>query len=105
MMCAVLMLVSGVTHNVQLYFYGTERTVLAAAIYGSMYLVIGLLLLGKTRLALILGVILPAIGGIGGTYRFLFLHRNPFSAFHVLIDLVVVPGCCYLLYRGARSRG
>ena len=49
------------------------------------------------RLALWLGAIMPSIGGVLGVYRFLFLHPNPFTIFHVLIDLVVVPICIYNL--------
>lgn len=102
--CAILMLVSGVTHNVQLLVYGTESVVIVSAIFGASYFLIGLLLLGKTRLALGLGTILPAVGGVLGVYRFVHLQRNPFSVFHVLIDLAVVPCCLYLWLGGERSR-
>ncbi|MGV2826886.1 hypothetical protein [Myxosarcina sp. GI1(2024)] len=33
--------------------------------------------------------------GVLGVDRFLFLHPNPFTVFHVSIDLVVVPICIY----------
>jgi hypothetical protein len=102
--CAVLMLVSGVTHNVQLFVYGTGPVVIGSAIFGAAYFLIGLLLLGKTRLALALGTILPAVGGALGVYRFVHLQTNPFSVFHVLIDLVVVPCCLYLWLRSERSQ-
>jgi len=94
---AVGMLVSGVTHVSQLGVYGSEA--IAPAIAGAIYFVIGLFLLKPGRGVLWAGAILPAIGGVGGTIRFFFIHTNPFSAFHVLIDLVVVPICWYLLLR------
>lgn len=97
MLAAILMLVSGVTHVIQIFVYGTEFSVLFAAIYGGMYFFIGLGLLRNARIALWLGAILPAIGGILGIYRYFFLHSNPFSVFHVLIDFIVVPSCIYLL--------
>ena len=99
---AVLMLISGVTHVVQLYFYPAEHSAWGASIFGAIYFVLGLMLLGQGRLALWLTAILPSIGGTLGIIRFLSMHRNPFSVFHVLIDLVVVPCCVYLLMKGWR---
>lgn len=97
---AVLMLVSGVTHVVQLPIYGAEHSVIGASIFGGIYFLIGLGLLGKSRMALLPGAIFPAIGGVLGVYRFLYLHPNPFSVFHVAVDLVVIPICIFLLWRG-----
>ncbi|NOY98691.1 MAG: hypothetical protein GXP40_05740 [Chloroflexi bacterium] len=96
---AVLMLISGVTHVSQLFVYGAEVSVVGASVFGLIYFVIGLFLLGKRRGALWAGAILPTIGGILGVYRFIFLHTNPFTVFHVLIDLVVIPICVYLLQK------
>jgi len=93
----VLMLISGVTHVVQLAVYEADVSVLVAASFGVLYFIIGLLLLGRLRLGLYLGSIFPAIGGVLGVYRFFFLHSNPFSVFHVIIDLIVVPISIYIL--------
>lgn len=97
---AVLMLLSGITHVVQLPVYGTEHSVIGASIFGGIYFLIGLWLLGSSRSALVAGAVLPSVGGVLGVYRFLLLHPNPFSVFHVGIDLVVVPICVVLLLRG-----
>ncbi len=91
------MLLSGVTHISQIFVYGAEASVLGASVFGLIYLLIGFSLLGKARGALWAGAILPSIGGVLGIYRFFFLHTNPFSVFHVAIDLVVVPICVHLL--------
>jgi hypothetical protein len=58
--------------------------------------------MGKSRAALWTGTILPTIGGAFGIYRFFVLHSNPFSIFHVLLDLVVIPCCIFLLVRGEK---
>lgn len=100
---AGLLLVSGVTHVVQLPIYGAGHSVIGATIFGGIYFAIGLALLSKSRMALVLGAIFPSIGGVLGVYRFLHLHPNPFSVFHVVIDLVVVPACIFLLLRGYRD--
>lgn len=96
-LAGILMLVSSVTHVVQLQVYPLEHHVVGAAGFGVIYFFIGLFLLRKKRLAFWFGAILPSIGGVLGVYRFLFLHPNPFTVFHVLIDLVVVPVCIYCL--------
>lgn len=100
---AVLMLISGVTHVAQLFFYPGEHSAWGASIFGGIYFVLGLMLLREGRAALWLTAILPSIGGTLGVIRFLHMHRNPFSVFHVLIDLVVVPCCVYLLIRRERK--
>ena len=96
-LAGILMLVSSVTHVVQLQVYPLEHHVIGAAAFGIIYFFIGLFLLRRRRLAFWLGAILPTIGGVLGVYRFVFLHANPFTIFHVIIDLIVVPICIYHL--------
>ncbi len=97
---AALMLVSGVTHVAQLFFYPENVSARAASVFGAIYFALGLYLsLGRGRAALWLTAILPSIGGALGVWRFFQLHRNPFSVFHVAVDLIVVPCCIYLLAR------
>lgn len=96
----VLMLISGVTHVVQLFFYPANHSAWGASIFGAIYFALGVYLLrSDARAALWLTTILPSIGGTLGMWRFLHLHRNPFSVFHVAVDLIVVPCCIYLLVR------
>ncbi|MBN7822454.1 hypothetical protein [Bowmanella yangjiangensis] len=96
-LAAVLMLLSGITHVSQLLVYGFAPNVLGAATFGGIYLLIGVLLLRQGLLGLWLGASLPAIGGILGAVRYLMVHANPFSLFHIGIDLIVVPICLGLL--------
>lgn len=98
-LAGMLMIISGITHNLQLLVYTREGHVWGAAAFGIAYFIIGLMLLRFSRLALWLGAILPSIGGVLGVYRFFFLQPNGFSIFHVAIDLIVVPICIYLLSR------
>lgn len=99
-LAAVLMLVSGVTHVAQLWFYPENHSAWGASVFGAVYFGLGLFLsLSKGRAALWLTAVLPSLGGALGVWRFIQLHRNPFSVFHVAIDLIVVPCCVYLLTR------
>ena len=95
-LAARLLLLSGVTHIAQLWFYPTA---IIAAMFGGLYLLIGVRLLQPGRAALWFAATGPSIGGALGVYRFLYLEPNPFSVFHVCIDLVVVPACIWLLLR------
>ncbi|MEM7759490.1 MAG: DUF2127 domain-containing protein [Cyanobacteria bacterium P01_A01_bin.40] len=101
-LAGILMLISSVTHVVQLQVYPLEHHVIGAAGFGIIYFFIGFFLLRRKRLAFWFGAILPTIGGILGIYRFLFLHPNPFTIFHVIIDLIVVPICIYQLQQKQR---
>ncbi|WP_152442324.1 hypothetical protein [Pseudomonas putida] len=94
---AALMLLSGVTHLSQLVVYGFALNVIGAATFGAIYLVVGIYLLKSGTLGLWLGSYLPLAGGIMGACRYLLVHNNPFSLFHIGIDLIVVPSCLYLL--------
>ncbi|MDY6900809.1 MAG: hypothetical protein SWZ49_22420 [Cyanobacteriota bacterium] len=96
-LAGMLMIISSITHVIQLQVYPLEHHVIGAAAFGIIYFFIGLFLLRHNRLAFWMGAILPSIGGVLGVYRFLFLHPNPFTIFHVLIDLVVVPICIFNL--------
>jgi len=101
---AVLMIISGVTHILQLIFYQEIRTIIGATLFGVIYFVIGIFLWRGSTKALWAGAILPALGGILGTYRLLVVHPNPFSAFHVAIDMIVVPICIIALRRRSTSQ-
>jgi hypothetical protein len=89
----MLMIISGVTHIIQLQVYGAKFHVLGAALFGVAYFLIGLRLLKPGKAGLLWGAILPSIGGVLGVFRFVALHANPFTVFHVIVDLIVVPIC------------
>ncbi len=92
-LAGMLMIISSVTHVLQLRVYPLEHHVIGAAGFGIIYFFIGIFLLRRDRLAFWFGAILPTIGGILGFYRFFWLHPNPFTVFHLAIDLIVVPIC------------
>ncbi|MCX7011052.1 MAG: hypothetical protein NTW86_00545 [Candidatus Sumerlaeota bacterium] len=91
-----LMLLSGVTHVSQVFVYGYRNHVIGAAAFGVVYLVIGALLFRRMRLGAWLGATLPVIGGVLGAIRYATMQANPFSLFHIGIDIIVVPICIYI---------
>lgn len=93
----VLLLVSMVTHLVQVFVYHELRTQIGVSAFGIAYGVIGWFLLSGSRRALIAGAVVPALGGAAGAYRLLVVQPNPFSAFHIMVDVVVIAICLYEL--------
>ena len=95
-------MISGVTHVIQLQVYGAHFHVIGAVLFGVAYFMIGLRLLKPGRAALWWGAILPSIGGGLGIIRFLAFHGNPFTVFHVIVDIIVVPICVTQLWQRKR---
>ena len=101
---AAFLIVSSLTHMAQLAVYSRDTHVIAAAAFGVVYFVVGMLLVRGCRAGLWLALTLPSVGGVLGIWRFMFVHRNPFSVFHVAIDVLVVSICGYMVFRGHEAR-
>ncbi len=99
----ILLIISAITHNVQLFVYGFAWHQITAALYGASYAVLGILLLKfkDNKIILLICIIIPAIGGTLGVLRFITILTeesvvNYFIIFHVIVDIIVVPSCIYL---------
>jgi hypothetical protein len=106
-LAGVLLIISSITHTLQVFIFGGVWHNIGAALYGLMYLFFGIGLVwfnaerrdGRWRLfsiLLLVSIFMPAIGGSGAVLRF-FMHlesegvANFFIPLHILIDIVVVP--------------
>jgi hypothetical protein len=101
----VLLISSMITHVAQVFFVGTASHSLVAAGYGVLYGIVGagLLLFERNRYLFLAGALLPAIGGVLGSIRFVGMITvedtvNYFIIYHLLVDIIVVPSCL-VLYR------
>ena len=99
----ILLIISAITHNVQLFVHGFAWHQITAALYGASYGILGILLLKfkESKIVLLLCIFLPVIGGILGVLRFMTMLTeenvvNYFIIFHVIVDIFVVPTCIYL---------
>jgi len=99
----ILLIISAITHNVQLFVHGFAWHQITAALYGASYGVLGILLLKfkDNKIVLLLCIVLPAVGGTLGVLRFITMLTeenivNYFIIFHVIVDIIVVPSCIYL---------
>ncbi|MEJ5362523.1 MAG: hypothetical protein WHV26_10725 [Spirochaetota bacterium] len=95
----ILLILSGCTHLTQLVVYQHHGHVIVASLFGLAYLAIGILLVIEKQWVLWIAALLPLSGGVLGIIRFIYMHTNPFSFFHVLLDIVIVPFCMYGIIR------
>ena len=97
-LAGVLIFFSGVLHFVAgLFLSGSDVVTMAVGVgFGVAYMIIGVgLFLGK-RVFFYVGIILPLIGGIGGTLVYVTTQvTTPLIA--VVIDVVAILCCAYLL--------
>ena len=86
----ILLIISAFTHVIQIKYFPEDRLMKPAVVFGFVYLIIGILLLLETRAGLVLGTLLPALGAVGGLYRYFKHQRLKLILFHILIDLIVI---------------
>jgi len=99
----ILLIISAITHVLQLFFVGFDLHDIGAAIVGSFYGILGILflVLKKNRPITFICIIYPTIGGTLGIHRLIFIELaehgffNWFIVWHVAVDAVVVPSCAY----------
>lgn len=87
-LAATLICVSGIGQIAALWLRELNGTALADGLLGSVYLIIGIGLFGRSRFSLSLAIIIPGIT-IGGI---LYLQPQPMQAYdlHIAIDSMVV---------------
>lgn len=95
---AVLLILSGILHILQLLFHSINNSIIGMAFFGVLFVIVGLLLFVKKRAFLMVGAIVPAIGVIIGTADH-FTSATPLNIFwlFLLLDIIVIP-ICFILY-------
>jgi hypothetical protein len=96
-LAAVLIFFSGILHFVVGVLSGSNVADLAVGVgFGIAYMIIGAALFMGKRPFYYVGIILPLIGGIGGTLVYVTTQATtPLIA--VVIDVIVILCCAYLL--------
>jgi hypothetical protein len=96
-LAAVLIFFSGILHFVVGLLSGSDVVTIAVGVgFGIAYMIIGVGLFVGKRLFYYAGIILPLIGGIGGTLVYVTTQvTTPLIA--VVIDVIVILCCAYLL--------
>lgn len=95
---AILTLVTGTSHIVQLWFRETTGETLLTALIGVFFLMLALGLSGQSRFVLLLtaasvsvDVLLQAASGLHG--------NGPLQSWHMGLEVVIACLCSYVLYK------
>lgn len=100
------MLLSGITHPLQPLLFDLTPETAGPARFGAVFFLVGLGLLTRSRIALVIGILLPLLGGVGSVQRLLAGDpTTPLTPVHAGIDFLVVGLCLATLVsrgRGAR---
>ena len=87
-------------HYLQLFFLKpTLPTLIAGAVFGSIYLSLSIGLAKSVRIFYLLGIILPFLGASLAVIRLHLYGFEVFSIINIGFDIFVVPVCAYLLYK------
>jgi hypothetical protein len=101
---AGLMLLSGITHPLQILIYGNTPEIREPAIAGAIFFPVGLFLLTRFRVALVVAIILPLLGGSGAVVRIATANPTPLTYFHATIDFIVIGLCVAALWQSRRAK-
>ena len=98
-LAALLTLVLGCSHVIQLWLQPLDSTVIYTALFGIVYLLVSLGLSGQGRFTLWLGLVVPALGSYAGYLRYHLVGPAPVTVAHIAASLLVVALCVTILYR------
>jgi hypothetical protein len=95
-LAASSLLLTGLIHLV-LIAYTTEMEMGIMALFGILYVLIGIGLLIDKRIFRYLGVIIPLFGAILGVYSYVLIKSEITSLLLIGIDIIVILCCSYLI--------
>lgn len=102
-LASLLMFATGAAHLLQYALQGFAEADAGLGLFGALYLVTGALLRTKGKLGPLLGIVFPALGGLGGAAA-LASSFDPVMLGYVAVDVAVVVLCIRLLWAGGEAR-
>jgi uncharacterized membrane protein (DUF2068 family) len=96
LLAASLILFDGIGHLAAAAF-ATELEMAVLALFGVLYIALGVGLFAGRRLFSYLGVVIPIVGVSIGTYSYVARKPEPVILAFVSIAIVVILCCCYLV--------
>ena len=98
-LAVILIVLNGFIHLALTAVAITIEEVAVMALFGLLYVVIGIGLFLGRRLFSYLGVILPFLGACIGTYTYLTVKTETILLLLIAVDLIVILCCLYLIFR------
>jgi hypothetical protein len=99
LIAASLIILNGIIHLALTAFAATMEEIVVMALFGLLYVIIGIGLHLRRRLFSYLGVIFPFLGGCIGTYTYLTMKPDMILLLLVAVDIMVILCCLYLILR------
>jgi uncharacterized membrane protein HdeD (DUF308 family) len=96
---ALLMILTGVLHILPFFQASNDSNALPMLAFGSIYLVIGILLIRNMKFAPALGIIFPLMGLGAGVFVIGLKNVNMMLGIMFAIDVVVLWCCCVLFFK------
>ena len=97
LLAAFLLLLTGIIHLAPISI-STEMEIAITAIFRLLYVIIGLVFLGK-RFFDYSELAIPLVGAFLGAYSYLVMKPEIITLFLISIDVPVIMDCCYLSLR------
>jgi hypothetical protein len=98
----VILLISGILHAF-VYLCSPGNTTIGLLVFGVLYFVVGLLLFGKGKNPLYLGIIVPLTGMTLSLIKMGIPEIISWSALFKLLSVSTIVCCCIVLLKKARS--
>ncbi len=95
-LAASLLMLTGIIH-LALAVLATGTAMVPLALFGVLYVIIGIGLFTGRRLFSYLGVIIPLVGACVGAYSCIVMTPETIMLLLIAIDIAVILCCCYLI--------
>jgi hypothetical protein len=96
LLAASLIMLAGIIH-LALTAFTTGMEMATMALFGLLYVVIGIGLFIGRRLFSYLGVVVPLVGACLGAYSYVAMKPETILLPLIAIDIIVILCCCYLI--------
>ena len=96
LLAASLSIFTGVVHLAMAALV-TESQMAVLALFGVLYVIVGIGLFAGKRLFSYLGVVIPVAGTIIATYAYVASKPEPATLTAIAIDVIIILCCCYLI--------
>ena len=96
-LAASLLVFTGVFHLALAAYSAQSVMAPGSALFGVLFVIVGIGLFLGRRLFIYLGMIIPIVGIIVGTYAYVAISPEPVIPVAAAIDIIIILCCCYLM--------
>ena len=97
LLAASLLVFTGVVHLVMAALAAGSVMAPGSALFGVLYVVLGIGLFSGRRLFNYLGAVITVVGLMVGTYAYVAISPEPVIPPLAVIDIIIILCCCYLI--------